>query len=274
MDLVASHQRWQAARRAELAGPDSWLGLIGLIWLEPGENAVGSAPECPVGLPDGPARLGSLRVDGADLAWQAAADLGALVEGGGAIADGWQVLLTDRSGAPSRVVFGSLVFFVIEREGRLAVRLRDRNWAARRPPPDLSFYDYDPAWRVEAFWQRLATPQSMEVPNVGGEMKVVEVTHQAVVGIAMQAVTLLPISVSDSEVFFVFRDRTSGRETYGAGRFLKAPVAVDGKITLDFNFAYSPPCAFTPFATCPLPPPENWLPFAVPAGEKKWEEDV
>ena len=274
MDIVASHQRWQSARQAELAGPDSWLGLIGLIWLEPGENAVGSAADCPVGLPHGPARLGSLRVDGTDLAWQAAADAGALVEGGGAIADGWQVLLTDRSGPPSRVVFGSLVFFVIEREGRLAVRLRDRNWAAGRPPPELAYYAYDPAWRVEAFWQRLATPQSMEVPNVSGEMKVVEVTHQAVVGIAMQAVTLLPVSASDTETFFVFRDRTSGRETYGAGRFLKAPAAVDGKITLDFTFAYNPPCAFTPFATCPLPPPENWLQFAVPAGEKKWDEEI
>ena len=77
------------------------------------------------------------------------------------------------------------------------------------------------------------------------------------------------MSVSDDEVFFVFRDRTSGKDSYGAGRFLKAPVTVDGKIVLDFNFAYSPPCAFTPFATCPLPPPENWLQFAVAAGEKK-----
>jgi uncharacterized protein (DUF1684 family) len=77
------------------------------------------------------------------------------------------------------------------------------------------------------------------------------------------------MSVSDSEVFFVFRDRSCGKETYGAGRFLKANIAVDGKITLDFNFAFNPPCAFTPFALCPLPPPENWLPFVVAAGEKK-----
>lgn len=272
MDRVASHQRWQGARRAELAGPDSWLGLIGLIWLEAGENAVGSAPECPVGLPAGPAHVGSLWVDGSDLAWAAVADGGALVEGGGAIVDGWQVLLTDRNGPPSRVSIGSLTFFVIEREGRLAVRLRNRDWAAGQAPPELTYYAYDPAWRVEAAWQALATPQSMEVPNVTGELKVVEVTHQAVFQVGNQAVSLLPMSVSESETFFVFRDRTSGRETYGAGRFLKAPVAVDGKITLDFNFAYSPPCAFTPFATCPLPPPENWLPFAVPAGEKKWEK--
>ena len=272
MDRVASHQRWQEARRAELAGPDSWLGLIGLIWLEQGENTVGSAPECPVGLPAGPAHLGSLWVNGTDLAWQGDADGGAVVEGGGAIADGWQVLLTDRNGPPSRISIGSLVFFVIEREGRLAVRLRNRNWAVSQPPPDLAYYAYDPAWRVIAAWQALATPQSMEVPNLTGELKIVEVTHQAVFQGAGQPVSLLPMSVNDIETFFVFRDRTSGKETYGAGRFLKAPVAVDGKITLDFNFAYSPPCAFTPFATCPLPPPENWLPFAVPAGEKKWEK--
>jgi uncharacterized protein len=270
MDRVASYQRWQAARQDELAGPDSWLGLIGLIWLEPGENAVGNSADCPVWLPAGPARLGSLWVDGSDLAWQAAAGSGAVVEGGGAVADGWQVLLTDHGGPPSRVAIGSLEFFVIEREGRQAVRLRDRNWAAGRPPPELTFYDYDPVWRVEALWQQIATPQSMEVPNVSGELKVVEVTHQAVFEMAGQEVRLLPMSVNENEVFFVFRDRTSGAETYGAGRFLKVPAGVDGKICLDFNRAYNPPCAFTPFATCPLPPPENWLPFAVPAGEKKW----
>lgn len=272
MDRVASHQRWQAARRAELAGPDSWVGLIGLIWLEPGDNAVGNSADCPVRLPAGPARLGSLRVDGSELAWRAAEGSGVVIEDGGELAGGWQVLRTDRSDRPSRVAIGSLVFFVIEREGRLAVRLRDRDWAAGRLPPSLTFYDYDPAWRVEALWQQLATPQHMEVPNVSGESTVVTVTHQAVFEVAGETVGLLPMSVSEVEVFFVFRDRSSGRETYGAGRFLKTPVAVDGKITLDFNFAYSPPCAFTPFATCPLPPPENWLPFAVPAGEKKWSD--
>jgi len=110
----------------------------------------------------------------------------------------------------------------------------------------------------------------MEVPNVSGDLKVVEVAYQAVFEVAGQTVRLLPMAVGDKEVFFVFRDQTSGRESYGAGRFLKANPAVNQKICLDFNFAYNPPCAFTPFATCPLPPPENWLPFALPAGERKW----
>ena len=131
-------------------------------------------------------------------------------------------------------------------------------------------YDYDPAWVIDADWQVLAQPLVIEVPNLAGDLKPVAVTHQAVFEVAGERVTLLPMSVSEQEVFFVFRDRSSGRETYGAGRFLKAVPPVGGRIRLDFNFAFNPPCAFTAFATCPLPPPENWLPFTVPAGERKW----
>ena len=274
MNGTALHQRWQSARRDELAGTDSWLGLIGLTWLEPGTNAVGSAADCTVRLPSGPDHLGSLRVIGSDLSWQAAAASGARVQAGGALVDGWQILFSDRKGHPSRVAVGALEFFVIEREGRLAARLRNCNWAAGRMLPLLDVYDYDPAWRIEALWQPLAVPQRMEVPTVAGDLKIADVTHRAVFEMAGETIGLLPVSVDDAGVFFVFRDRSSGRETYGAGRFLKVPVAVDGKITLDFNFAYNPPCAFTPFATCPLPPPDNWLHFAVPAGEKKWDKGV
>jgi uncharacterized protein (DUF1684 family) len=269
MEFSAAHQRWQAARQDELAGPNSWLGLIALIWLEAGDNTVGSAAECAVKLPAGPERLGILRVDGVDLAWQAVADAGAIVEESGAWVDGWQILHSDRNGTPSRIGSGSLSFFVIEREGRLAVRLRDRDWAMHRPAPELCYFDYAPAWRIEADWQPLLPPLNMEVPNVSGELKTVAVTHQAVFQVDGQRVALLPMSVGEQEIFFVLRDRTSGRESYGGGRFLKVSAAVNGKISLDFNFAYNPPCAFTPFATCPLPPPENWLPFAVEAGEKK-----
>jgi len=109
----------------------------------------------------------------------------------------------------------------------------------------------------------------MEVPNVAGDLKSVEVAWQAVFSFDGQEFGLLPMAVGEDEVFFVFRDQTSGRQSYGAGRFLKTGPAVDGRIVLDFNRATNPPCAFTSFATCPLPPPENWLPFAVMAGEMK-----
>lgn len=254
---VLDHRQWQQQRNAELAARDSWLGLIGLYWLEPGINQVGSAEGSLVHLPGGPARLGELRWEAGRVFWHPV--------GGEA-----RELQTDAAGQPSTVDHENWSFFIVDRDGHLAVRLRDRDWAAGKPFAGLDYFDFDPSWRITAEWQVLSPPLRMEVHNVSGELKTVDVAHRAVFDVAGQTVTLLPMSVNDMEVFFVFRDRTSGKETYGAGRFLKVPAAVDGKIGLDFNRAYNPPCAFTPFATCPLPPPENWLPFAVPAGEKKW----
>jgi len=277
-------KQWQAQRHAELSAPDSWLGLVGLFWLEAGTNRVGSGEDCLVRLPGGPAHLGDLLWADDALLWQPV--------GGAPLA-----LASDRDGQPTVVDFENWSFFVVDRAPKestatrqlcwpsgcagassvplgdsigLAVRVRDRNWAEYRPFGGLDYFEFDPAWQIEAEWQALSPPLTMEVPNVTGELKTVEVTHQAVFEMAGQKIALLPMAVGDKEVFFVFRDRTSGRETYGAGRFLKADLPADGKITLDFNRAYNPPCAFTAFATCPLPPPENWLPFAIPAGEKKW----
>jgi len=247
---------WQAQRLAELSGPDSWLGMQGLFWLEPGVNDVGSGEHCGVRLPSGPAHLGDLIWVGEQIVWQPL--VGAARE-----------LATDRLGQPTTVDHENLAFFVVDREGRLAARVRDRNWAARQPFAGLSYFPAAAEWAIEAEWQVLTPPLTMEVPNVTGELKTVLVSHRAVFTVAGLRVELLPMSVGEHEVFFVFRDRTSGKETYGAGRFLKVSPAVDGKIRLDFNYACNPPCAFTPFATCPLPPPENWLPFAVPAGEMK-----
>jgi len=256
MDIVAMHRRWQAARHAELAGPESWLGLVGLFWLEAGSNSVGSSADAAVRLPSGPERLGELRWTDGNILWLPAD--GASIE-----------LASDQDGAPTAVDAGNLSFFIVDRDGRLAARVRDRDWATARPFAGVDCFPYDPSWRIVADWQPLVPPLTMEAPDASGELKRVEVGQRAAFAVAGDRVELLPMSVGADGVFFVFRDRTSGPETYGAGRFLKVPAAVDGRITLDFNFAFSPPCAFTPFATCPLPPPENWLPFAVPAGEKK-----
>lgn len=252
-----AHEKWRQARQRELAGPDSWLGLIGLFWLEPGINRVGSGADCTVLLPAGPALLGELDWRGGQVFWCPVS--GETVE-----------LATDANGQPDIVEHESLAFFIVEREGRLAARLRDRRWADKAPFNGIDCFDFDPAWQIEARWEVLSPPLQMEVPNVSGELKQVEVSHRAVFQHDGKEIALLPMSVSDKELFFVFRDRTSGKLSYGAGRFLKARPPVDGKVWLDFNRAFNPPCAFTPFATCPLPPPENWLGFEIPAGELKW----
>ena len=254
--MLSEIEKWQRQRQAELAGPDSWLGMAGLFWLEEGVNRVGSAAGSHVQLGDGPPHLGDLLWQDDKVFWQPLA--GETIE-----------LQTDIAGKPSTVDHKNWSFFVVDRDKRLAARLRNRDWALNRPFAGLAYFPHDPAWSIEAVWQTLSPPVRMEVPNVSGELKVVMVEHEAVFEYEGQTVELKPMSVSEKEVFFVFRDRTSGKETYGAGRFLRVPVAVNGKITVDFNFAFNPPCAFTPFATCPLPPPENWLSFAVMAGEKK-----
>lgn len=254
-----SFEDWRQRRHAELAGPESWLGLVGLFWLEDEVSRVGSADDCVVRLPAGPSHLGDLLRRDGGVVWRPndAPECS---------------LATDRDGRPDVVDHQLLSFFVVERDGKLAVRVRDRDWARQRPFDGVEYFPEEPAWIVEADWLPLAGPLTLEVPNVSGDLKPVTVSFQAVFEIAGQRLALLPMSVGEHEVFFVFRDRSSGRETYGAGRFLKANPAVDNRIVLDFNRAYNPPCAFTPFATCPLPPPENWLPLAVMAGERRWEK--
>lgn len=254
---------WQDARRNELSASDSWLGLAGLFWLEPGRNALGAAADCPLQLPAGPARAGEVIWEPglARVVWQP--------QSGEPL-----VLATDRTGQPTTVDVENWSFFIVDRDNRLALRLRDRDWAKTRPFAGLDYFPPAPEWRIAARWQALAEPLRIEVPNVAGELRPVEIAWQAVFVHAGSEVRLLPMNVGADEVFFVFRDRSSGRESYGAGRFLKATLPQDDSIVLDFNRAYNPPCAFTPFATCPLPPPENWLPFAVTAGELKYREAV
>jgi uncharacterized protein (DUF1684 family) len=258
-NALASHAHWREERLRSLQAPDSWLGLIGLFWLEEGDNVVGSAADAAVPLPSGPPQLGVLRWSAAGVLW--------LPADGEAMS-----LVTDAGGAPTVVSQGSLAFFVIEREGRLAVRLRDRDWAASRSFAGVDCFPFSADWQIVADWRPLEPAREMEVPNVSGDLKNVTVAWQAVFRVGDVEATLLPMSVSDSGVFFVFRDTTSGRQSYGAGRFLHAAPAQGGKIVLDFNRAINPPCAFTPFATCPLPPPENWVSFAVAAGEKKYAD--
>jgi uncharacterized protein (DUF1684 family) len=246
--------RWREERQCALQAPDSWLGLIGLFWLEEGSNRVGTDPASVVQLPQGPAVFGELLCQAGRMTWQPA--------GGLALA-----LRTDAEGDPDVVSLGALSFSVIERGGQFAVRLRDRDWASRKPFAGLDCFPFAPDWKITASWQPLTPPQEIEVPDVTGDLKKVTVAWQAVFRVGKIEVALLPMSVSGAGVFFVFRDASSGKITYGAGRFLHAELPVDGQINLDFNRATNPPCAFTPFATCPLPPPENWLPFPVMAGE-------
>jgi uncharacterized protein (DUF1684 family) len=274
-DSAATHaaaevEAWRAGRLARLTAPDGWLSLVGLHWLHAGANTIGSDPGNDIVIEGVPPRLG--RVDlvagRARLQLDPAAT-GARIEGSGERA---ATLLDDSHGQPTIVASGTTRFYLIERNGRHGLRVKDSNARARREFSGIDAFPFDPDWRVEAKWVAFDPPRTLEVPNVLGQVDHFPVPGKAVFERDGRTFELLPVieEPGATELFLIFADRTSGKETYGAGRFLYAPMPRDGRLVLDFNKAYNPPCAFTPYATCPLAPPENRLDVRVSAGEKKY----
>ena len=262
----------RAHREARLTSEGGWLTLIGLHWLAPGENPVGSDPALPVALdvPGVPPKACSfdLRPDGSVVL---RAEAGAPVTVNGAPPTD-APLATDRSGKPDVVAVGRVGITVLDRGGKLALRVRDPESPRRKEFRGIEYFPLDPSLRVEATFERYDAPREVEVPSAQGPAQKSLVPGVVRFAIAGKERTLEPTvdSPTDDTLFFVFGDATSGEETYGAGRFLSAavPKAGDPKVVLDFNLAQNPPCAFTPYATCPLVRPNNVLPDRIEAGEK------
>jgi len=180
-------------------------------------------------------------------------------------------MLSDAKGEPSKLWLSTLSVVVIERGERIGLRVRDPETPARVHFRELDYYTYDPAWRIEGRFEPFSTPRTMRVLNVIDAMEEFR-SPGAIVFRHDGAEYRLDVveEGGDKDFFVIFRDRTAGETTYAAGRFLHvARPGLDGRVVIDFNRAYTPPCGFTPFATCPLPPRQNWLPFAVRAGERK-----
>ncbi|HET7557622.1 MAG TPA: DUF1684 domain-containing protein [Rhodanobacteraceae bacterium] len=269
-DYQASIEHWRARRIARLTAPEGWLSLTGLHWLEPGRNTLGSAGDNAIVLTKAPARLGVVEWHADEtLVLQLAPGSDVLVDGR---AQSQVTLRDDREPDPTRVSFGSVNFVVIDRGGRKALRVRDSKAETRTRFAGIESFPVDPSWRIVADWVPFDPPQVLETANVIGQMERYPVPGRAVFERDGRTHELLPVIEvpGDEQLFLIFADGTSGRETYGAARFLYADPPRDGRIVLDFNKAYNPPCAFTAFATCPLAPPENRLDLRVTAGEKKY----
>lgn len=261
-------QQQRAEREAGLRKPGGWLSLIGLDWLSEGRNSIGSAKDNDIVLLKGPPKLGVITLKDAKATIAIDAASGATVDGKTVIES---ALASDASGKPSIVAAGSVSFFMIQRNDKIGLRIKDANAESLKHFLGIDFYEIDPSWRVEARWVTFEKPQPLEIPDVVGTIYKLQVPGKAVFEHAGKTYELLPMNEDTKEgLFFVFADRTSGKMTYGGGRFLDTEAPKDGKLTLDFNLAYNPPCAFTPYATCPLAPPENRLKVEVEAGEKKY----
>lgn len=270
---MTSHENDVAAARARrlelLTAPGGWLSLIGFEWLQEGANRIGTAEDNDVVLSTGPAHLGTIV-----LAADGTVSI-ELAKGSGALVDGRAVeraaLRDDAKGStPSEVRFGSATLFVIERDGRKAVRVKDEQAETRVGFEGLEYFPIDPTWRVVADWVPFDPPYELELGTVIGTIEKENVPGKAVFMRDGRVFELYPIQEVPEALFFVFGDLTSGKETYGAGRFLDTGLPVDGKLVIDFNEARNPPCAFTPYATCQLAPPENRLDVRVEAGELKY----
>jgi uncharacterized protein (DUF1684 family) len=255
---------WRAKMEDSLRADDGWLTLAGLYMLQEGDNTIGSDPACDILLPTGSAHLGVIHFAEGQATLRVNAPI--LVDD---VSVETAVLRDDKDPAgPSLVQLDAITFFVIKRGEQYAVRVRDRNSPARQTFAGRRWFAIDPAYCVTASFAPHAEPRTVQVMNSLGTL--VAMTNPGYVDFELdsQRLRLEAFDASKDELWFIFKDATSGRQTYGAGRFLYAPHHADDTVTLDFNKAYSPPCAFTPHATCPLPPRENVLTAAIEAGEK------
>ncbi|HMA18769.1 MAG TPA: DUF1684 domain-containing protein [Thermoanaerobaculia bacterium] len=267
----AEIEKWRADRIGRLTADDGWLSVVGLFWLEEGENSLGSAESNRIVLPSGrvPARLGTVRLA------RGRATL-TVAPGGDVTHEGKPVttidLASDADGEPTVLRLGTITFYLIRRGERLGMRIKDSAAAARKTFHGIDGYPIDRKWRVPARFVVYRPKRTIPIPNVLGGVTQEPSPGAVVFSIDGTEHRLDAVEEQGEEdLFLIFGDRTNGTETYGAGRFLYAPrPGPDGKTFVDFNKAYNPPCAFTAYATCPLPPPQNRLTIAVTAGEKRY----
>jgi uncharacterized protein len=261
-------EAWRQKRLETLQADGGWLTVVGLHWLKPGATSFGAAPGNDLVLPSHsvPPRAGVFTLDAGRVSVEVAP--GVPVRLGGHPVEK-RVLVTDAAGrAPDILVLGAVTLQIIDRGGRLGVRVKDARSEARRTFKGLKWYPVNAAFRVNARFIPSARPTTIEVPSIIGVTERMPSPGIAEFELGGKTLRLVPVlEAGEPRLFFVFRDATSSRTTYGGGRFLYAEPPRDGKVVLDFNEAYSPPCAFTPYATCPVPPPENRLPVSIEAGE-------
>lgn len=266
-DYVQSIEEHRRDRERRLQSEDGWLTLVGLFWLDEGEHAFGSDPQNPIVFPPGssPPVAGRLIYDGTDVTLVAEDGAGLTVNGEPVTR---RVLADDTQDPTDIVELGRLRFSVIRRGSSRGVRVKDPESPVRTGFGGLRYFPIDPAFRVRGRFSAHAEPRPYAVPTVLGTPSDMLVPGVVEFKLGGKQHKLLPLvnGPEDTEFFFIIKDLTSGKDTYPAGRYLYADLE-DGEVEIDFNKAYNPPCAFTPYATCPLPPRENWLDIGIEAGE-------
>ena len=270
---------WRAQREHELSAPDGWLTLVGLEWLKPGVNSFGTAPDNAIKIrAQAPAHFGMMTVSGTTVQL--------LAPSGGFPADfqmdgkpAREGTLSANDAQPSTLTWHGLTMVVLPRGGRYALRIKDADSPTRTGFHGLHWYAPEPRFRVEAKWIPFSPPRVEKIPTIIGTTLDMPAPGIAEFTLNDKTVRLEPVFEGGErdKLFFILRDATSQTTTYQAARFLHTGLpsnGVDkpGTLTLDFNELYNPPCAYTPYATCPLPPEQNRLPVAIEAGEQRYSQ--
>jgi len=269
-------EAWRQDREKGLRDENGWLTLVGLYWLDEGKNAIGSDPGSKVILPAGtaPAAAGNLIRQGKEVKITVAPGVDLTADGkplSGAMEP--VALAADATGKATILRLGSLSFYVIQRGDKVGVRIKDSKSPALAAFRGLDYFPLQPAWRVTARFEPYKPAKKIPIANVLGQISQDDSPGAVVFDWRGKTYRLDALPGDDKGgLFLIFADQTNGKESYGAGRFLDTDPPRDGKVVVDFNTAYNPPCAFTAFATCPLPPAQNRLALRVEAGEKKYGE--
>ena len=268
---AAAVEAWRQKRIERLKAPDGWLTLVGLEWLGEGDNRLGSAADADVHFPaKAPANLGTITRHGDALTLTPAPGSPLTIDDKPVTAPA--KLASDAQGEPTLVELGTISFFVIQRGDRWAVRMKDSESPVRTGFAGIESYPLRGDWVVQASFEPAPKGTTIPVPNILGTTENADSPGDVLFSRDGHDVRLQAIDEGDGRLFLVFGDQTNGKGTYGGGRFLYAEPPKPGErtVTVDFNQAYNPPCVFTPYATCPLPPKGNKMPFAIEAGEKLW----
>ena len=275
------NSEWRAAHTADLLKPDGWLSLSGLEWLEPGENPIGSAPDNKIHLAGAPAHLAVLHLESETVTLNPPAGgfpAGFLVAGASAKSQTVRAE-ANKDKVSTHFSIRTLNLYVIRREARFALRIKDSQSAAITGFHGLKWYPPDPAYRVTAKWTPYLPQKTITLATLVGTSYDQPVPGSAEFTLAGKTFRLEPVleDPAVAKLFFILRDKTSTSTTYGACRFLYTGFPTNGldkpgELVLDFNRLENPPCAYTPYSTCPLPPQGNRLPIALPVGEQRYHQ--
>lgn len=264
-------EAWRASRHESLVKPDGWLTLVALEWIEDGETSIGSAPDNDIQVSGGPAYWGNVVLQDNQLHFKNL-DTGLVRVNEEYLP--YAELIPDTKGKPTVISSGNISFNIIFRES-YALRIKDSQAKALKNFNGVDNYPIDESWFIDGRFIPATEGTVLEITNVLGQVSESPVFGTFEFEKDGKTYSLLGLGTEESEsLWFIFADRTTGHGTYGAGRYLYSDgMPENGRLMVDFNKAYNPPCAFNPYSTCPIPPQRNRMDLWVMSGEKDFHHD-